>query len=164
VADLLGAGADKVSVNSAAVRNPSLVNRLASEFGSQCIVVAVDARRGKNGTAYVHTHGGRTPTDRAAVAWCREVANRGAGEILLTSMDHDGTKSGFAVDLTREISTTVPIPVIASGGAGNAEHFAVAFTDGAADAALAASIFHFGEVGIRELKTFLRDRNIPVRL
>lgn len=164
VADLLQAGADKVSVNSAAVRNADLVDRLASEFGSQCIVVAIDARRGEDDTTIVHTHGGRTPTGLDAVSWAREVADRGAGEILLTSMDHDGTKSGFALELTREISTSVPIPVIASGGAGNSEHFAEAFTTGAADAALAASIFHFGEVGIQELKQFLKERNIPVRL
>lgn len=164
VADLLGAGADKVSVNSAAVRDASLVDRLASEFGSQCIVVAIDARRSESGKAYVHTHGGRTPTDIDAVKWSREVADRGAGEILLTSMDHDGTKSGFALSLTREISTSVSIPVIASGGAGGPEHFVEAFTQGAADAALAASIFHFGEVGIKDLKRFLQQRDIPVRL
>ncbi len=164
VADLLGAGADKVSVNSAAVRDPSLVNRLASEFGSQCIVVAIDARRSENAQAFVHTHGGRTPTDIDAVKWAREVADRGAGEILLTSMDHDGTKSGFALSLTREISTSVSVPVIASGGAGSPEHFVEAFTEGAADAALAASIFHFGEVGIKDLKRFLREQDIPVRL
>ncbi len=164
VADLLSAGADKVSVNSAAVRDASLVNRLAAEFGSQCIVVAIDARRAEDKSAVVHTHGGRTPTDIGAVEWAREVADRGAGEILLTSMDHDGTKTGFALELTREISTSVPVPVIASGGAGNALHFAEAFTTGAADAALAASIFHFGEVGIRELKLFLQERDIPMRL
>lgn len=164
VADLLYAGADKVSVNSAAVRDPSLVDKLASEFGSQCIVVAVDARRRDDGKAYVHTHGGRTTTDREAVQWSREVASRGAGEILLTSMDHDGTKRGFALELTREISTSVPIPVIASGGAGSAAHFADAFTDGAADAALAASIFHFGEYSIRQTKQIMRDRGVAVRM
>ncbi|MBT8400900.1 MAG: imidazole glycerol phosphate synthase subunit HisF [Rhodothermia bacterium] len=164
VADLLGAGADKVSVNSAAVRDASLVDTLASEFGSQCIVVAIDARRSAGGQAFVHTHGGRTPTDIDAVKWAREVADRGAGEILLTSMDHDGTKSGFALSLTHAISTSVSIPVIASGGAGGPEHFVEAFTEGAADAALAASIFHFGEVGIKDLKRFLRERGIPVRL
>ena len=164
VAELLQAGADKVSVNSAAVRDPGLVNRLAAEFGSQCIVVAIDAHRDTAGQTRVYTHGGRDSTDRDAVEWAHEVAERGAGEILLTSMNHDGTKSGFALELTREISTSVPIPVIASGGAGKPEHFAQAFTDGAADAALAASIFHFGEVSIPALKAFLKERSIPVRL
>jgi cyclase len=164
VSDLLQSGADKVSVNSAAVRDPDLIDRLAGNFGSQCIVIAVDARRHDDGTVRVYTHGGREATRLDAVEWSKEVADRGAGEILLTSMDHDGTKNGFAVELTRRISTAVPIPVIASGGAGGPEHFATVFVDGAADAALAASIFHFGEVSIRDLKVFLRGEGIPVRL
>ncbi|MDX1740514.1 MAG: imidazole glycerol phosphate synthase subunit HisF [Rhodothermales bacterium] len=164
VHDLLRAGADKVSVNSAAVRDPGLVNRLAQNFGSQCIVLAIDARRTEVGGVVVHTHGGRRPTSIDAVQWAREVADRGAGEILLTSMDHDGTKNGFAVQLTGRISQAVRIPVIASGGAGSADHFATVFMEGHADAALAASIFHFGEVAIRDLKSHLRSRGIPVRL
>jgi cyclase len=164
VHELLRAGADKVSVNSAAVREPGLVNRLARNFGSQCIVLAIDARRLEDDTVVVHTHGGRRPTSIDAFHWAREVADRGAGEILLTSMDHDGTKNGFAVELTRRVSQSVRIPVIASGGAGGPEHFASVFADGHADAALAASIFHFGEVAIRELKTYLRTQGIPVRL
>ncbi len=164
VQQLLHAGADKVSVNSAVVRDPSLVDVLADEFGSQCIVVAVDARREEDGSTRVYTHGGRRATKRAAVDWAREVADRGAGEILLTSMDHDGTKGGFALTLTHEISSAVPIPVIASGGAGSPEHFAEAFTRGAADAALAASIFHFREVAISDLKAYLSSKGIPVRV
>ena len=164
VHELLRAGADKVSLNSAAVRDPELVDRLASNFGSQCIVVAIDARRRSDGRVFVHTHGGRKPTPLDAILWAQEVAARGAGEILLTSMDHDGTKNGFALELTRSISETVQIPVIASGGAGGPGHFADVFIDGAADAALAASIFHFGEVGIRDLKIYLDERGIPVRL
>lgn len=164
VHDLLHAGADKVSVNSAAVRDPDFVDRLAGSYGSQCVVLAIDARRQDDGTAVVYTHGGRRPTPIDAVEWAHEVADRGAGEILLTSMDHDGTKDGYAVELTRTISTSVSIPVIASGGAGRPEHFADVFARGAADAALAASIFHFGEVGIRELKDYLDKLGIPVRL
>ncbi len=163
VQHLLQAGADKVSVNSAVVRDPELVDVLADEFGSQCIVVAVDARLEDDGSTRVYTHGGRRGTKRDAVKWTREVADRGAGEILLTSMDHDGTKSGFALSLTHEISTAVSIPVIASGGAGLPEHFAEAFTQGAADAALAASIFHFQEVAIGDLKAYLSSKGIPVR-
>ncbi len=164
VHDLLHAGADKVSVNSAAVRDPDFVDRLAGSYGSQCVVLAIDARRQDDGTAVVYTHGGRRHTPIDAVEWAHEVADRGAGEILLTSMDHDGTKDGYAVELTRTISTSVSIPVIASGGAGRPEHFADVFARGAADAALAASIFHFGEVGIRELKDYLDKLGIPVRL
>ncbi len=164
VRDLLGAGAEKITVNSAVVREPNLVNRLADEFGSQCIVVAIDARTERGGPPMVHTHGGRVPTERNAIEWAHEVADRGAGEILLTSMNHDGTKDGFATELTRTISSAVPIPVIASGGAGAPEHFVEVFTSGAADAALAASIFHFQEVEISALKQYLRERGIPVRL
>lgn len=162
VSALLNAGADKVSINSSAVRNPDLVNELALEFGSQCVVVAIDTRH-VDGKHIVHTHGGRTPTELETIAWAEEVQARGAGEILLTSMDHDGTKAGFANALTAEISTRLTIPVIASGGAGNAEHFVDAFTEGKADAALAASIFHFREVDIPDLKHHLHQHNIEVR-
>ncbi len=164
VQQLLQAGADKVSVNSAVVRSPQLVDALADAFGSQCIVVAIDARLEEDGCTRVYTHGGRRGTERDAIAWAREAADRGAGEILLTSMDHDGTKGGFALTLTREISSAVSIPVIASGGAGSPEHFAAAFIDGEADAALAASIFHFREVSISDLKAYLFRKGIPVRL
>ncbi len=160
---LLEAGADKVSINSAAVRNPSLIEQLATEFGSQCVVLAIDAKRaGKSWLVYVD--GGRTPTELDAVQWAKEGVERGAGEILLTSMDHDGTKNGFAVELTRTISESVHVPVIASGGAGKKEHFVEIFQKGKADAALAASIFHFGEIPIPELKQFLKEQNIAVRL
>ena len=160
---LLEAGADKVSINSAAVRNPELLGHLATEFGSQCVVLAIDAKRIKSGWL-VYVDGGRTPTDRDAIEWTKEGVERGAGEILLTSMDHDGTKSGFAVELTRRISEAVNVPVIASGGAGKKEHFVKIFREGKADAALAASIFHFGEIPIPELKQYLKEQNIAVRL
>ena len=163
VRQLLEAGADKVSVNSAAVRQPDLIGRLAREFGSQCVVLAIDARRVANGWI-VYVDGGRTPTERDAIEWAAEGVQRGAGEILLTSMDHDGTKNGFAVELTRRISETVNVPVIASGGAGKKEHFVEIFREGRADAALAASIFHFGEIPIPELKQYLKEQNIAVRL
>ena len=157
-------GADKVSMNTAAVDDPGLVDAAAKPFGSQCIVVAIDARRRDGGGWEVHTHGGRTPTGRDAVAWAREVADRGAGEILLTSMDADGTKDGYELELTRTIAGAVPIPVIASGGAGNLHHLYEAVTDGEADAVLAASIFHFGEHTIGEAKTYLSERGVCVRL
>ncbi|WP_457652921.1 imidazole glycerol phosphate synthase subunit HisF [Rhodocaloribacter sp.] len=160
---LLDAGADKVSVNSAALREPALLDRLADAFGSQCIVLAIDAKR-VDGRWRVFTHGGKRPTDREAVAWAVEGERRGAGEILLTSMDHDGTKSGYALELTRRISEAVAIPVIASGGAGAKTHFTDVFHEGRADAALAASIFHFGEIPIPELKAYLHDAGVPVRL
>ncbi len=163
VEQLLGAGADKVSINSAAVRHPELVNRLAQEFGSQCVVVAVDARQEENDW-WVYVHGGRTRTTRRVLDWVQEVTERGAGEILLTSMNHDGTKNGFAVELTRTVADRLPIPVIASGGAGTPEHFREIFQEGHADAALAASVFHFGEIKIPELKQFLNQHNIAVRL
>lgn len=163
VATLLDAGADKVSINSSAVRDPALVDRLAREFGSQCVVVAIDCRQ-VDGRSVVHTHGGQRPTPLETVAWAREVVGRGAGEILLTSMDHDGVKRGFALDITRAVSTAVPVPVIASGGAGSEEHFAAVFSEGRADAALAASIFHFGEIAVPELKRYLHDAGIPIRL
>ncbi|MHB2148559.1 imidazole glycerol phosphate synthase subunit HisF [Calditrichota bacterium LG25] len=160
---LLDAGADKVSINSAAVRDPDLIEQLALAFGSQCVVLAIDARRVGSGWL-VYVDGGRTPTELDAVQWAKEGVQRGAGEILLTSMDHDGTKNGFAVELTRTISQAVSVPVIASGGAGKKEHFVEIFRQGKADAALAASIFHFGEIPIPELKQFLKKQNIAVRL
>jgi imidazole glycerol-phosphate synthase subunit HisF len=163
VSALLNAGADKVSINSSAVQDPDLVNRLALEFGSQCIVVAIDTRM-HQGEPRVHTHGGKKPTDINTYSWAKEVEDRGAGEILLTSMDHDGTKSGFANELTSTISQIASIPVIASGGAGTMEHFAEAFTRGKADAALAASIFHFKEIGIPELKHYLKNKGIDIRI
>ena len=162
VRNLLLAGADKVSINSAAVANPELIDQLSQEFGSQCIVVAIDSRR-VGETDLVHTHGGSKPTSIETISWAQEVARRGAGEILLTSMDHDGTKSGFAVGLTNRVSKAVSIPVIASGGGGMESHFSDVFTDGTADAALAASIFHFKEIEIDHLKTTLSEQNIPMR-
>jgi imidazole glycerol-phosphate synthase subunit HisF len=163
VAILLNAGADKISINSSAVRNPDLVNQLALEFGSQCIVVAIDTKHIDN-EHVVHTHGGRKPTELKTIAWAKEVENRGAGEILLTSMDTDGTKKGFANELTAIISGNSNIPIIASGGAGNMEHFYDVFTEGKADAGLAASIFHFKEIGIPELKNYLKNRGLHIRI
>jgi imidazole glycerol-phosphate synthase subunit HisF len=160
---LLDNGADKVSVNTAAVNNPGLIQLLSQNFGSQCIVVAIDTKL-IQGEWMVVTHGGRTPTTRRAVQWAKEVARAGAGEILLTSMEHDGTKSGFALDITKEIVAAVPIPVIASGGGGTMEHFETVFEQAGADAALAASIFHFGEINIPGLKQYLHHKKIPVRL
>lgn len=163
VAALLNAGADKVSINSSAVKNPDLIDQLANEFGSQCVVVAIDTKLYAH-ESRVHTHGGKQPTEINTVQWAKEVQERGAGEILLTSMDHDGTKAGFACELTAKISENLSIPVIASGGAGNMEHFVEVFGRGKADAALAASIFHFKEIAVPELKTYLKGKNIPVRI
>ncbi|MEQ8713300.1 MAG: imidazole glycerol phosphate synthase subunit HisF [Cyclobacteriaceae bacterium] len=163
VSALLSAGADKVSINSSAVKDPSLIDRLAREFGSQCIVVAVDTRF-VDGQHLVHTHGGSVPTELKTMAWVKEVEDRGAGELLLTSMDHDGTKQGFANELTAEVSCSVNIPVIASGGGGKKEHFKTVFTEGKADAALAASIFHFKEIPILELKKYLSENDILTRI
>jgi imidazole glycerol-phosphate synthase subunit HisF len=160
---LLLAGADKISINSAAVKNPQIINEMAAEFGSQCIVVAIDTRN-IDGIDFVHTHGGRKPTLLKTQDWAKEVAERGAGEILLTSMDHDGVKNGFANDITSELSSMLPIPVIASGGAGSMDHFTDTFTAGKADAALAASIFHFKEIGIQSLKKHLRGKGVSVRI
>jgi imidazole glycerol-phosphate synthase subunit HisF len=162
VSILLNAGADKVSINSSAVKNPGLINLLAQEFGSQCIVVAIDTKLYEN-KSRVHTHGGKVPTDIDTYEWAKEIEDRGAGEILLTSMDHDGTKAGFANEITSRISRNASIPVIASGGAGKMEHFIDVFQAGSADAALAASIFHFKEILLPELKSFLNNHNIPVR-
>lgn len=163
VSALLNAGADKISINSSAVRTPGLVNELALEFGSQCVVVAIDTRY-VDQEHIVHTHGGRKPTELRTIAWAKEVEERGAGEILLTSMDTDGTKAGFALELTAQISGAANIPVIASGGAGTMDHFVDVFTTGKADAGLAASIFHFKEIEIPALKGYLREKGIEMRL
>ncbi|MEH6987019.1 imidazole glycerol phosphate synthase subunit HisF [Cytobacillus firmus] len=161
---ILRAGADKVSLNTAAVNNPGLITEGANFFGSQCIVVAIDAKYDEDlGSWRVYTHGGRTPTDLEVIAWAREAAERGAGEILLTSMDSDGEKKGFDIKLTKAVSEAVSIPVIASGGAGNADHFAEAFIDGKADAALAASIFHYKETSVTEVKAFIKEKGVVVR-
>ncbi|MFZ2360314.1 MAG: imidazole glycerol phosphate synthase subunit HisF [Anaerolineae bacterium] len=159
---MLLAGADKVSVNSAAVHNPQLIADGAQQFGSQCIVVAVDAKR-RNGGWEVYVNGGRVPTGLGAVQWAQQVADLGAGEILLTSMDADGTQAGYDVALTRAIADAVPIPVIASGGAGALQHFHAALTAGRADAALAASLFHYRQLSIGEVKGYLAERGVPVR-
>jgi imidazole glycerol-phosphate synthase subunit HisF len=161
---LLRAGADKVGVNTAAVQDPALLDRLAQRFGSQAVVLAIDARGGTDGAWEVYVRGGRTPAGRDAVAWAREGAERGAGEILLTSMDRDGTKDGFDVALTHAVATAVSVPVIASGGCGTVGHMARALTDGGASAALAASLFHFGEIRIGEAKAQLRQAGIEVRI
>ncbi len=159
---LLGSGADKISINSAAVRRPDLIDELALQFGSQFVVVAVDAKY-LNGEWIVHLSGGRVPTNVRLFDWVKEAESRGAGEILFTSMDHDGTKGGFALEATARISELLSIPVIASGGAGNMEHFRDVFTTGKADAGLAASIFHFREIVIGDLKQYLVDQKIPMR-
>ena len=160
---LLRAGADKVSVNSAALKNPELITEAANKFGSQCVVCAIDAKRRAQGGWTVYLNGGRIDTGRDAVEWAVEAERRGAGEILLTSMDCDGQKTGYDLELTAAISERVGIPVIASGGAGAMEHFADAFTIGKADAVLAASLFHFGEITIPQLKEYLSEKGIPVR-
>ncbi|MBL8134531.1 MAG: imidazole glycerol phosphate synthase subunit HisF [Anaerolineae bacterium] len=165
IRETLLAGADKVSINSAAVRNPDVINRASWAFGSQCIVIAIDPKWDEQAQRYeVFINGGRTPTGLDAVAWAREVEQRGAGEILLTSMDRDGTKSGYHLDLTHTIAEAVNIPVIASGGAGAMTHFCEAFQKGRADAALAATLFHYNELRIGDLKRYLAAQGIPVRL
>ena len=161
---LLNAGADKVSINSAGVNNPDLIAEDSSIYGSQAIVVAIDAKRRSDGTWEVYTRGGRTPTGIDAVEWAKKVEKLGAGEILLTSMDGDGTKAGFDLELTRAVSDSVSIPVIASGGVGNLQHLVDGIVEGHADAVLAASIFHFGEYTIEEAKRYMQERGIPVRL
>ena len=161
---LLRAGADKVSVNSAAVFRPKLISEAAYKFGSQCVVAAIDAKRKGDGTWEVYVNGGRKPVGRDAVEWAVECERRGAGEILLTSMDEDGQKKGYDLALTKAVSERVGIPVIASGGAGALEHFYDAFTEGKADAVLAASLFHFGEIPIPELKKYLKEKGISVRV
>jgi len=165
IRDLLNAGADKVSINTSAVEDPDFVKRSSDRFGSQCIVVAIDAKR-KNGEDEweVFTYGGRKPTGLDACKWAKQIEELGAGEILLTSMDCDGTKEGYDIQLTRRISESVNIPVIASGGAGNLEHLYEALGDGKADAVLAASIFHYREYTIHQAKAYLRDKGVPVRL
>ncbi len=163
VSQLLHAGADKVAINTAAIRTPEVVTDAARDFGSQAIVVAVDSRRRPDGVYEVYSHGGRTPEGKDAIAWCRELEQRGAGEILLTSMDRDGTRNGYEIELTSRVSSSIHIPVIASGGVGTLEHLAAGFLEGGADAALAASIFHYGEYSIRQAKDFLLARGVPVR-
>ncbi|MGN0562307.1 MAG: imidazole glycerol phosphate synthase subunit HisF [Candidatus Fimenecus sp.] len=161
--ELLRAGADKISVNSAAVRNPDLINEAAQKFGSQCVVCAIDAKRRAEGGWEVYLNGGRLPTGIDAVEWAKEAVSRGAGEILLTSMDCDGQKTGYDINLTKAVSEVVGVPVIASGGAGALEHFYDALTVGKADAVLAASLFHFNEIPIADLKAYLQKQGIPVR-
>lgn len=161
---ILSSGADKISVNSAAVKRPELINEAAERFGSQCVVVAIDAKRREGGGFDVYLNGGRVNTGIDAVEWAKEAFERGAGEILLTSMDCDGVKNGYDIELTKAVSSAVNIPVIASGGAGKPEHFYDALTEGGADAALAASLFHFREMEIKDLKKYLKGRDVPVRL
>ena len=162
--DILRAGADKVAVNSAAINDPSLIERAADKFGSQCVVLAIDAKRKPDGSGFtVYKNGGRVDMGLDAVKWAIDGVKRGAGEILLTSMDCDGTKAGFDIELTKAVSEAVDVPVIASGGAGNCEHFYEALTEAKADAALAASLFHFRELSIEEVKRYLSDRGVPVR-
>lgn len=162
---MLKAGADKVSLNTAAIKNPQLIADASNRFGAQCIVLAIDAKREPDGKSWrVYTHGGRNPTELDAVAWARRAVELGAGEILLTSMDADGTKAGYDVALTRAVSDAVSVPVIASGGAGTLDHFAEVLDEGHASAVLAASLFHFGTFTIPQVKTFLHDRGVPVRV
>ena len=161
---LLQNGADKISVNTSAFRRPGLIEELAREFGSQCVVLAIDTRQEEDGEWYVYLNGGRVRTDTRCVDWAKEGVDRGAGEILLTSMNNDGTKKGFALDITRQLAEMLPVPVIASGGGGLPEHFAGVLGPGRADAALAASIFHFKEITIPELKGYLQTQGIAVRL
>lgn len=161
---LLDAGADKVSINSAAIRNPQLIGEIASRYGSQFVVVAIDARQGDDGVWRATTHGGTQPTDRELFEWAKEAEDRGAGEILFTSMNHDGTRSGYPCDTFARLADTLHIPVIASGGAGSADDIAAVLTEGRADAALAASIFHYREITIEDLKRRLRGQGIEVRL
>lgn len=163
VSILLNNGADKVSINSSAVRNPDLINQLSGKFGSQCVVVAIDAKK-IGDTWKVHLVGGKVPTELELFSWAKEVEERGAGEILFTSMDHDGTKNGFANEALARLSEELNIPIIASGGAGTIQHFQDTFTEGKADAALAASVFHFGEIEISDLKGQLKSAGIPVRI
>ena len=162
---LLREGADKISINSSAINTPELISQAADNFGSQCVVVAIDARRREDGSGWnIYKNGGRIDVGIDAVEWAMKVDKLGAGEILLTSMDCDGTKAGYDLELTRTIAENVSIPVIASGGAGTMEHFYDALTEGKADAALAASLFHYKELEIRQVKEYLRDRKVPVRL
>jgi len=162
ISALVKAGADKVSLNSSAVKNPDLISKIAGEFGSQCLVVAIDTKFADNEWT-VFVNGGRTPTPLLTMAWAQEVERLGAGEILLTSMNNDGTKKGFAIDITQQVSDSVNIPIIASGGAGKMEHFSTLFQQTNASAGLAASVFHFGEIPIPQLKNYLKQNQIPIR-
>lgn len=164
VSVLLQNGADKISVNTSAFRRPELVTELAKEFGSQCVVLAIDTRQEDDGNWYVYLNGGRVRTETLCADWAAEGVARGAGEILLTSMNNDGTKKGFALEITRQLAETLPVPIIASGGGGIPDHFAEVLGPGKADAALAASIFHFKEVGIPELKGYLQERGVVMRM
>jgi cyclase len=164
VSVLLNSGADKITINTAAFKNPDLISAIAASAGSQCVVVAIDARQEEDGVWYVYLNGGRTKTDRECFSWAQEAEQRGAGEILLTSMNHDGTKSGFAIDITKQLATNLTIPVVASGGGGTREHFADVFKSACADAALAASVFHFKEIDIPELKRYLQQQGITMRV
>ncbi len=164
VSVLLQNGADKISVNSSAFKRPALIEELAKEFGSQCVVLAIDTKQEADGEWYVYLNGGRVKTNATCYNWAKQAVEAGAGEILLTSMNHDGTKQGFAIDITRKLSLALPVPVIASGGGGTMPHFKAVFEEGMADAALAASIFHFKEIAIPELKGYLQREHIVVRL
>jgi cyclase len=164
VSVLLQNGADKISINTAAFENPTLIELIAKNFGSQCVVLAIDAKKEADGEWYVYLHGGLTKTDRLVKDWAREAVELGVGEILLTSMNHDGTKQGFALDITSQLASTLPVPIIASGGGGNEQHFFDVFTSGQADAALAASIFHYKEIAIPDLKKYLAQKGIAIRL
>ncbi len=161
---LLENGGDKIALNTAAFKNPGIIGSLAKEFGSQCIVLAIDTKKEKDGNWQVYINGGKTRTQMLCFEWAKQAVTLGAGEILLTSMNHDGTREGFAIDITKQLAANLPVPVIASGGGGNSEHFADVFTRGSADAALAASIFHFNNMKIPDLKQYLTKQNIPVRL
>lgn len=163
VSILLNSGADKISVNTSAVKNPQLIKELANQFGSQCVVLAIDTKF-ENNDWFVYLNGGRVKTNLKTMDWAKQAVALGAGEILLTSMNNDGTKDGFAIDITKQISEAVNVPVIASGGAGNMQHFKDVFKNGKADAALAASVFHYKEIGIPQLKTYLKENNIEIRL
>jgi cyclase len=164
VSVLLQSGADKISVNTAAFQRPQLISEIANEAGSQCVVLAIDTKKEEDGEWYVYLHGGRTKTDTKCFDWAKRAVDLGAGEILLTSMNNDGTKAGFALDITRKLSDELPIPVIASGGAGTMEHFVDVFQNAHADAGLAASIFHFREIEIPDLKRFLAAKGVTVRI
>jgi imidazole glycerol-phosphate synthase subunit HisF len=164
VSVLLQNGADKISVNTSAFKNQKLINELAKEFGSQCVVLAIDTKKEDDGEWYVYLNGGRIKTEMKCFEWAKQAVDLGVGEILLTSMNNDGTKKGFAIDITKKLAENLPVPVIASGGGGNMEHFAEVFNAGKADAALAASIFHFKEIAIPDLKRYLQEHNIIVRL
>jgi len=163
VSVLLQHGADKISINTAAYKRPELIREVAQEFGSQCVVLAIDTKKEADGEWYVYLNGGRTKTDTKCIDWAQQAVESGAGEILLTSMNNDGTKQGFAIDITCTLSERLPVPVIASGGGGTMQHFKEVFNEGKADAALAASIFHFNEIAIPALKTYLYEQHIPVR-